>query len=120
MSRYVPASSSRASSRMRPSASVTPLATDLPSRWSSMRTPAAGFPVVVSRTWVESEAFAIGGVSYARCADGSDHRGEVHVQGATRRRARAEDGRRDQKAAAHEEQAGPRAVERRGHVGADG
>src|SRR5512132_4450515 len=96
---------SRASSRTRPSASVTPLATAMPSRWSSMRTPAAGFPVVVSRTWVESEAFAIGGVSYARCAHASHHRGHLHVQSAARGRARAEDVRRDAEAAAAEEQA---------------
>src|SRR5260221_11855490 len=109
---------SRASSRTRPSASVTALATALPSRWSSMRTPTAGFPVVVSRTWVESEAFAIGGVSYARCAYASHHRGPLHLQGAARIGARAEDVRPDAEAAPFPGQRPARARERRSTRGA--
>src|SRR6185503_3496691 len=120
--RYTPGSRSRPSSRMRPSASVVAVPTTFASRCVSRRTrtPAAGAPFVVSSTCVETEAFAIGGVSYARDADASHQGGEVHLQSAARGRARAEDLRRDPQTAPDQEQARARALERRVHLGADG
>src|SRR5207253_2606546 len=84
------------------------------------RTPTAGAPFVVSSTCVESEAFAIGGVSYARDADAPHHRGYVHVQGAARRAACAEDVRCHTQTPADPQQARARALERRVDVGPDG
>src|SRR5438105_4213958 len=99
---------------MRPSAPVVPLATTRVSRCvsSRTRTPTAGAPFVVSSTCVESEAFAIGGVSYARDADAPHHRGYVHVQGAARRAACAEDVRCHTQTPPDPQQARARALER--------
>src|SRR4051812_31206847 len=107
---------------MRPSASVVAVPMTCASRCVSRRprTPAAGAPFVVSSTWVESEAFAIGDVSYVRDADAPDHRREVHVQGAARGAARAEDVRRDPQTPPDPQQARARALERRIHLGPDG
>src|SRR5881396_500717 len=107
---------------MRPSASVFAVAMTFASRCVSSltRTPAAGLPEVVSSTWVESDPFAIGGVSYARDDDASHHRRQVPVQGAARRAARAEDLRRHQETSSDQEQARARALERRVDLGADG
>src|SRR6059036_2520886 len=120
--RYTPGSRSRASSRTRPSPSVLPVAITFASRCVSRRTrrPAAGLPVVVSSTCVESDPFAIGGVSYARYAHASHHRGQVHVQSATRRRESTEDMCRDARDTPVPKQARARALERRGDLGADG
>src|SRR4051812_14791967 len=99
---------------MRPSAPVVPLATTRVSRCVSRRTrtPAAGAPFVVSSTCVESEALAIGGVSYARDADAPHHGRYVHIQGAARRAACAEDVRGDTQTSADPQQARARALER--------
>src|SRR5688500_10852162 len=129
--RYEPGSRSFASSVMRPSRAVSPWATRCSAWKSAARVPARGLPNAVSRTCVERVACAIARIiltasalnittSAADCAQHPYRGRSIHVLRASRGGCGAEDVRRHKNAAAVREPDHPRALERRGRLGADG